>query len=226
MRRLSLIALVLCALVVSGSARADAQDSTPAAGTAPDPSECDVEPASPDSLIALWYPPNENGTPAPVAPDSSASPGATDSLLVDGIPVGEPADADTAELVEATAYLVFACFNAGDFLRAFSLYSDDLTRASGPGPGTTVDDARGFLAVEPVPKPAAEWQALIEVTNITLMADGRVGAVVVSNNPSVAPGEQQTAVVIFIEEAGEIVIDEVVTEPVEATPVEEATPAP
>jgi hypothetical protein len=50
-------------------------------------------------------------------------------VVIDGVavPVGDEADDATAAAIEATVRAVFACFNAGDFLRATGLFTDDLT---------------------------------------------------------------------------------------------------
>ena len=202
MRRLVAVAAVLVALALLGPARALAQDATPAAGgEALDPAECRVEPRDADELIALWY--DEAGTPVAATPGA----GTLDSVPV---PLGEPADAETVAGATGAIREILACFNAGDFGRALALFSDDLIRSFGPEPGETPEDVRGFLEAAPGPLPAGDRIRLLAITDVSVMEDGRVGALVVSDDPTVAPEGPETVLVIFVEEGGRWLVDEVV----------------
>lgn len=226
MLRTVLLAVILYALIVASSARVMAQqDATPAAGVAPDPAECQVEPRAADDLIAVWFP---GGTPIAATPEGSPADASGTALDVneDGtpvgavidVPVGEPADAETIDAVTATVREVFACFNAGDFGRALSLFSDNLVAGFGPEPGESIEDVRGFLEAEPTPAPEGQRIVLIAVTDVVVMDDGRVGAIVTSNDPTVEPEGMETALVIFVEEDGRWLVDEVIEEAVGAAP--------
>jgi hypothetical protein len=191
----------------------------------PDPSECQVEPRAADELIAVWFP---GGTPIAATPQGS--PVDVDGTALDvneegtpvgaviDIPVGEPADAETIDAVTLTVREVFACFNAGDFARALSLFSDNLVASFGPEPGESMEDVRGFLEAEPEPAPEDQRIVLIAVTDVVVMEDGRVGAIVVSNDPTVEPEGMETALVIFVEEDGRWLVDEVIEEAVGTAP--------
>ena len=210
---LSLIPVVLLAL---------AQDATPGVGgEAPDPADCRAEPRDADELIALWYEEDAAGTPVAVAP--------TDEPPLDAVPVplGEPADAATAAGVTAAVREVFACFNAGNFGAALALFSDDLVHAFGPEPGETPEEVRGFVEAAPEPPPAGERIRLLAVTDVAVMADGRVAAFVVSEDPTVPPEGAETVLVLLVEEGGRWLIDWVVEfAPVEGDGGGEGTPAP
>src|SRR3712207_324981 len=114
----SMVVLLLAALAVAGGvAPVAAQDATPGAGAAqfpitPDPADCTVEPRSADELLALWYDPAGTPLAVPGTPTAEQATSVT-------IPLGPPADEATAAAVVAAASEVFACFAAGDALRAY-----------------------------------------------------------------------------------------------------------
>src|SRR5688500_4779671 len=196
MRRAVTLFLVLCSLMLVQPRAGRAQDATPPSGSIPEPAECQVEPRPTEDLMALWA-----GFATPEAGDAVASPDAGTPFT--GLPAGEPADAETIDAVTATVREVFACFNAGDFVRSFSLYTDNLVQSFGPELGMSAEDARTFLEGETAtPVPEDQRIVLISVTNVVVMDDGRVGAIVVSNDPTVEPEGAETALVSFVEENG------------------------
>ena len=205
MGRVVAVVAVLVALALLGPARALAQDATPAAGVgeAPDPQECRVEAPSADALIALWFQEDEAGTPVVATPEAEVATSVP-------APLGEPADPETAESVTATVREVFACFNAGDFGRALALFSDDLAQQFGPEPTATVEDVRAFLEQPAEPAPEEMRIRLVAVTDVSVTDDGRVAAVVVSDDPETPPEGLETVVVYFAEEGGRWVADEIV----------------
>ena len=138
MRRLLVpisFSVALTELVVGGTLPAIAQDATPDAGAAqfsftPDPADCAGEPRSADDLLALWYAPD--GSPVAVEVD----PGTDESETEVTIPIGAPADDATVVAVTDTVGGVFACFEAGNALGAYALFTDDMAQRFGPEPGT------------------------------------------------------------------------------------------
>jgi hypothetical protein len=182
-----------------------AQNATPAAGIgeAIDPAECRAEPRSPDEQIALWYAPDAAGTPvlAAPAPDQDRFPTSVP------VPLGEPADAATVAAVTATVREIIACINSGHVTRAFWLFTDDLVRHLGPPPGTSVEDARAFLTAPVDPLPTELRLRLIAVTDVSVMADGRIGAIVIYDDPTGPPEGLETELLIFVEESGRWLVD-------------------
>jgi hypothetical protein len=138
----------------------------------PDPAACRVDPRTTDEVIALWY--GAEGSPA-ATPEPPRQAEGADSVT---IPVGSAADAATAQAITATFVEVFSCFAAGDFPRALALFTDDLVRSFNPG--TTVAEARSFLEAAPEPGPEEELDLIIAVTDVMALADGRIGAFVVT----------------------------------------------
>jgi len=212
---LSLVVVALVGLLVVGrpGPGALAQDGTPAAGAAefpisPDPADCTVEPREADDLLALWYGPD--GSPVPAA----ASPVAEEATSVT-IPLGPPADEATAAAAAATVSEVFSCFEAGDALRAYALFTDDLARQFGPEPGTPREEAEAFLAgglpEEATPEGGAAGgdvpeSQIVAVTDVMELEDGRVGAFVVTREA----GELDTVYLTFEREGDRLLADELV----------------
>ena len=171
------IGLLAALAIVGWHAPAAAQDATPKPAAdefpiSPDPADCQVEPRTVDELIALWYGPGGSAvaTPAEEAAATEVS-----------IPIGSPADEATTADIVATVREVFACFETGDFLRATALFTDDLARIFGPGPGVSEEDARAFLAA-PEPATEAEASLIVAIADVMVLADGRVGAFVVDRS--------------------------------------------
>ena len=174
-------------LAVGGAVPVAAQDATPGAGAdrfpiTPDPADCTGEQRDADELLALWY--------AFDGSQMAATPPAADATSVT-IPLGPLADEATAAAVADTVSQVFACFAAGDALRAYAFFTDDLALQFGPEPGTPREEAEAFLAApmeeleeageEPVGGEAAAGQ-IVAVTDVMELADGRVGAIAVERS--------------------------------------------
>ncbi len=82
------------------------------------------------------------------------------------IPDGAPADAATTAAVGASYRLMVACFNAGNDLAAYALWSDEALRQIQAQPPTA----------EPTPVPEGKRSAF-RVTQVRLLPDGQVVAV-------------------------------------------------
>jgi hypothetical protein len=162
-------AVLLAGAVLAEAAAATAAQAFP---ITPDPTACQVDPRSTDEVIALWY--GTEGSP-PAAAESPRQVDGADSVP---IPVGSAADAATVAEITATVTEVFACFAAGDFPRALALFTDELVRGFGPmGP---VEETRAFLEAVSEPRPAEEIDLIIAVSDVMALADGRIGAFVVT----------------------------------------------
>ncbi len=147
-----LVALVaaLFSFALMGSGVALAQGSTPMAGTfpvTPDPAECQVEERAREEFLVL----NAEATP-----EEFATPVGT---AVE-VPLGEAADAETVAGVVATAREVLACFNAGDFPRALSLFTDDAIRTLTEEDPISEEELSAFLAATPEAVPAGQQSTL------------------------------------------------------------------
>ncbi len=210
----SLVALVaaLFSFALIGSGVALAQESTPVAGTfpvTPDPAECQVEERAREEFLVL----NAEATP-----EEFATPVGT---AVE-VPLGEAADAETVAGVVATAREVLACFNAGDFPRALSLFTDDAIRTLTEEDPISEEELSAFLSATPEAVPAGQQSTLLAVTDVMELENGRVGAFLATTDPFVGP---DTIYVIFIQEDDRWLIDEITEFLVPGGGVE-ATPAP
>ena len=209
----SLVAAVLVGLLAAGRSPAAAQEGTPAAlPRTPDPAECRVEPRSLESMLALV------GTPPADVSGQEAAPPVTPAP--DLVGRGQPADAATVAGVTATVTELLACFNAGDVLRAFALFSDDLIRRElGPISAEEIP----FIQASPVATAEEERTALLNVREVRVLEDGRVGAVVTVADPTDEGEGPAAAFLVFVRDGDRWRIDEFVELPVAGTP-EAGTP--
>jgi len=162
--------------------------------------ECTVAPADLDALADEF---RSRGTPAA----TPASPGAT--------PVASPgteADAQTVDAVTETVRQFFACTNAGDFRRLFSLFTLDGLAQLGLSAETA--GALGFL---PEATPSAEENliGLIEIRDVRQLEDGRATATVVGDGTTTEP---TPLTMTLVERDGMYQIDSVAGLVVDATP--------
>jgi hypothetical protein len=187
------LTLLIC-LVATGST--SAQSATPAAyPIAPDPSECTVEPASPEEVATIL------GTPV-------ADPAGSPAPFV--IAQGTPADPETSAAVIATLRQVFACANASDPLRVAGLYTDDFMRNFFAG--VPVGDLLEFLALPPQPLPDDQKRIIIRFEQVEILPDGRAGVVIVLDEPD-DPRTEEPDFAILERVEGRWLVDELHEDP-------------
>ena len=166
-----------------------------------DPAECQVEPIAVETLMPLWFP-EQAATPGP------ATPAAQPELTSVPLPLGEPADPATVAGITAAVRELFACQNRIENGRVYALLSADLLRQDGPPPGEGPEDLPAHLApFEPIP--VEEYVRLIAITDVSVMADGRVAALVVGDDPPIPPEGPETQLMLFVEEGERWVLDAV-----------------
>lgn len=190
-------AIIPALLIVAGLGMAPqvgAQSGTPAASdervTA---TECTVSPRSADALRTLF----REVAATPLPEDLSATP-------VAETPTGTPADEATTEAVNGVWREIVACLSAGDQPRLFALYSDAMASRQlqiDIAFGVTEEALIDFLEATPVPIADSEAMAVAPLTDVQLLADGRVVAT--------KPGEAgRTEALIFIQQDGHWLLDE------------------
>jgi hypothetical protein len=221
MRHVPLAAAVLIVIaLLTGSARVTAaQESTPGAlPRTPDPAECQVEPRSLDDMLSL------TGTPVagtPAADEALEEEAVLPASPIAGLPIqGEPADEATVAAIEETVNEVLACFNAGDFLRAFALFSDDLIGTFGPIPEEEIP----FIEATPVAVAEEEQLTLVDISEVRTLDDGRVSAVVIVDDPTTPVEGGEAALIVFVQQDDRWLIDEFIEIPAVGTPAA-GTPA-
>jgi hypothetical protein len=99
------------------------------------------------------------------------------------LPKGVPADAEKSVAMEGVVHQWLACQNAGEPLRAWSLFSDGYLYRLLSRQGELTADASRVLAT-PAPV-AAEVARVVDIVGERLLPDGRYGATVVIEYPSV-----------------------------------------
>jgi len=155
---------------------------------------CDVPARTADEITAL------------LASTSVATPAATTGGQT--LPAGVPADADVAATMKRIVQLWIACENAGEPLRAWSLFSDGYLYRLLSRQGGSYGEAFQSLAT---PAPSADKAAVIlAVKGERLLPDGRYGATVTVEYPSVPMPKQ--FFFFFTEIDGRLVIDGILGE--------------
>lgn len=130
---------------------------------------CDLPARTPDEITAL------------LATSDVATPAATTGGQT--LPSGVPANTDMTAAMEQVVQRWLACQNAGQPLRAWSLFSDGyLFRLLSRQGGSSDETYRGLAT----PAPAADEAAVVlAIEGERLLPDGRFGATVIISYPSV-----------------------------------------
>lgn len=189
--------IVIVATCLTGWSGAMAQDGKP--GTeriTPEPGTCQVEARTIEELKAIF---------------AAATPVAETELPASvSIPTGHPADAVSAAGVVATVHGAFACINAGDFLRFFSLLTDHAIVTAFPWLAEAVATADGpaDLGLSGV-LPADQRQTVLAVAGITRLGDGRVGASIAFLDPVSDAQGADSLYLMFVLDVDRWRIDEV-----------------
>lgn len=195
MRRLLAVGMAVLAATVSVAGVA-AQEATPAPfPVAPDPAECRIEPRPVADVVAVV------ATPVAGAPGSAADP----APFVP--PAGEPVDAATSEAIAATMRELFACTNAGDFLRVYALFTDDFVRDFFAGTPMT-PEVEAFLAAPPRPLPDDQRRVIVRIGEPRLLPDGRIGVPIVLDEPD-DPRVEEPDYVILARAGDRWLVDEI-----------------
>lgn len=192
---------LLLTLGLRGIGPVAAQEATPAAVTfpiSPDAVECIVEARPLADFERLLL-----ATPQPDPAAAAASP--TPFVM----PEGEPVDATTGSAITSTLLELYACYQAGDPRRFHALYTDEgLQRAFPPGL-VTPEFFDEFFAASPVPVEEPDERAtILAIEDVTLLPDGRVGALVRSDEPEF--GGLQAVYWIFVEVGDRFLVDDVI----------------
>lgn len=178
-------------LLILGRTAAASSGATPTP-YAPAPELCRVTPRTFDELISLAATPT-NGTPEP-----TPTPGP--------IPKGTSADLETSDAVIAMVHELVACFNAGELLRAYGLYSDNYLHRLMSRQDLTTRAAYDSLST-PLPSTPGQRAQVLDIRGVRLLPDGRIGALVTIKH-AVVP-VPKTFFFVFIKNDGEWKIDDI-----------------
>jgi hypothetical protein len=154
--RLSFFVLAIaCLLLLPGAALAQSTD-LPAV---PNPSECQAEPRSAESLQSI------TGSPEPsLTAETEAD-----------LPQGEPADTDTVAAIVAAERHLIACTNAGDFSRLLALLTDRAILSITSG--TPTQEMIDILLSQATPEASDNQTSLVQVRDVRILGPDRVGAI-------------------------------------------------
>ena len=157
---------MIAAWWLAGTVAGTSAQSSPGAIPA---AECMVAPRTRQEIAAL------------LADPSTATPAATTAGKT--LPAGEPVAAETAAAMEQIVRMWLACQNAGEPLRAWSLFSDGyLFRLLSRQGGLPGEAFRELATPAPV---VAEATLMLAIEGERLLPDGRFGATVTMSYPSV-----------------------------------------
>lgn len=172
--RTMLGALLVGVAVFTPMPNTGAQEATPApiAADIPAPQECEVEPRELPLLA-------EAATPLPVATPAPIAASAAEPFV---LPTGETPDVATTEAVTATVRESLACRNANDLLRAYALFTPSMVQSLFGSAATIDPDVRALIAEKQDPVARRGRVALVQITDMALLPDGRVGALVLTAN--------------------------------------------
>ena len=198
---------VMISLLTLGTGQiAKSQEASPSPPAGQAASCEDVEPRDAAFFEAVAATPESGATPG--IPEQENT-GATPTPFA--MPEGETADEATVAAVSTLYQQLIACLNAGDYLRAYALYTGDyLVR-------NLSEEAITRLEATPVPTDEAMRSEFGGLLDARILEDGRIAALVTITNP-------QTGDVlihaILREEEGRLRIDDeaVVESEVAATP--------
>lgn len=180
----------------------------------PLPQQCNTAPRSTNSLLALLA----QSTPVAATP------------VPGGWSNGRAADPGVAAAIVSTYREAVACTNAGDFARAYALYSDDYVQSLmfAARLATELDPMLIAMALStPITSQVAQLTAIVSIEDVQQLSDGRVSARIVTK----PAGEAATlpndpSVVVFARQGDRWLIDEIIQAPGIATPAPaSATPS-
>ena len=211
--------IVLVALAALAPVTGTARQATPPPGAeVPGPEECRVPPRSPEALLAVFATPAAE--PGAAATDVPASGESRTVASEDEFPTGEPADAATAEAVEAVVREFVACTNGRDFFRTFSLLSDGFLQAvvSEVGMPPTAAELATVVAVPPTPRAEDDRTVILAIRDARVFPDGRVGVVLVGDSLNDEDGPKPVLIVLVQTAERWLVDATVVVDPEAAEP--------
>jgi hypothetical protein len=172
MARIPGAAVIVVAMMLATMAPAVAQDDVVVETTAPDPELCTLDPRTLDEIRQLVA----VGTPVPAM---SPTPLPDPFVMPEGFALS---DEERAE-VEKDLLRAVSCFNTGDPLKAFAVYTDEyvveLIRRLG---GLTEAVEAVLMTVQP-PEPP-EYITILAFVDAVLLDDGRVLVIVSGDDPT------------------------------------------
>jgi hypothetical protein len=158
------------AVLAQKGATPEAQATPTTAWDVPAPSECTIEPRD-AALFAEGEGQIAPATPLPL-PDTPAA-----AFVVPDI---DPVSPEIEAAVTATVRESIACRNANQILRAFALFTQPMILSLFGGSATVDPEIRALIRqrdeLEPLPR--RQRVALLQVSEIGLRPDGRIGAIV------------------------------------------------
>jgi hypothetical protein len=190
-RYLSVVLASAFALLLSFPAMA--QQGTPISGReVPDPALCTVAPRPADFL-----------SQTPVAATPAATP-ATPQAVVE--PEGEAADAATVAEISDVVRQFYACLNSGDTLRTLALMTDQAaTRFLALRPDLSIPPTNAT----PGPAPLESQIAIVSLTDVKVLPDGRVFAFVTQDDPAHPPDGPEPVFFYFRQQDDHWLIDDI-----------------
>jgi hypothetical protein len=163
------VLLAIGIAIVPGAA--GAQEGTPATDTAGGTACTDIEPRDASFFAGL------SGTPAAESDQDGSGQAADATPEPFAMPEGEAADESVVAEVTAHYEQLIACLNAGDYLRAYTFYSDEYLVEN------LSEETLGNLEATPVPVEASTQSSFGAVLDARMLDDDHVAVLVTTSNP-------------------------------------------
>lgn len=123
------------------------------------------------------------------------------------IPLGVPADVATIEAITDVVRELEACFNSGDLLRVYALFSDDQFRLM-PWTDEIVAELTALGTRKPTPARVGQRQVLQGPWHVEKLDDGRVMAAVLFGAEDGIAYQSSTKALFFVNRDGQWLIQE------------------
>jgi hypothetical protein len=196
MPRIPAVAVIAVSLMFLALAPAAAQDDVVVEANAPDPALCTLDARTIEEIRELVA----AGTPVPAV---SPTPLPDPFVMPEGMALSEEERAE----VEKDLLRAISCFNTGDPLKVFAVYTDDYVVELIERLGGLTDEAE-LVLTNIRPMETSDYIVVLAILDAVLLDDGRVLVVVSGDDPSdeSPPGPR----VFYLEEVlpGRWLIDE------------------
>ena len=130
----------------------------------------------------------------------------SETVSIEALPTGDPADPATTAAVTAVIQEMGACLTAGDMLRFYALHSDEWLRRS-----LGVVEGMAILTTSIPPLDDGHRALYLGPWHVQILTDGRVlAAVLLVVGDDLRPDPERARVLLFLNHSGRWLVDETI----------------